>query len=53
VDYVVWTEQVKTFAERKNVKGARREILVIGLASERAREGLQATGWAVQEHSKP
>jgi hypothetical protein len=52
VDYVVWTEQVRTFAERKNLKGARREILVTGLASERTREGLQAAGWAVQEHSK-
>jgi hypothetical protein len=52
VDYVVWTEQVRTFAERKNLKGARRDILVTGVASERAREGLQATGWAVQEHSK-
>ena len=52
VDYVVWTEQVRTFAERKNLKGARRDILVTGLASERAREGLQAAGWAVQEHSK-
>jgi hypothetical protein len=52
VDYVVWTEQVKAFAERKDLKGARRDILVTGLASERAREGLQATGWTVQEHSK-
>ena len=52
VDYVVWTERVRTFAERKNLKGTRREILVTGLASERAREGLQAAGWAVQEHSK-
>jgi hypothetical protein len=52
VDYVVWTEQVRKFAERKDLKGARRDILVTGLASEQAREGLQATGWAVQEHSK-
>jgi hypothetical protein len=52
VDYVVWTEQVRMFAERKDLKGAQRDILVTGLASERAREGLQATGWAVQEHSK-
>jgi hypothetical protein len=52
VDYVVWTEPVKAFAERKNLKGAQRNILVTGVASARAREGLQATGWAVQEHSK-
>lgn len=52
VDYVVWTEAVSAFAERKDMKGAQRKILVTGLASARAREGLQATGWAVQEHSK-
>lgn len=52
VDYVVWTEPVRAFAERKNLKGSQRKILVTGLASARARESLQATGWAVQEHSK-
>jgi hypothetical protein len=52
VDYVVWTEPVKAFAERKNLKGTPRDILVTGLASTRAREGLRETGWAVQEHSK-
>jgi hypothetical protein len=52
VDYVVWTEPVKAFAERNNLKGVRRKILVTGLASARAHEGLQATGWAVQELSK-
>jgi hypothetical protein len=51
VDYVVWTEPVKAFAERKNLKGPRRDILVTGLASARAREGLQATGWSVHDHS--
>jgi hypothetical protein len=54
VDYVAWTEAVKAFAERNNLKSARaqRQVLVTGLASTRAREGLQATGWAVQEHTK-
>ena len=52
VDYVVWTEPVKAFAERKDMKGAKRKVLVTGIASARAREGLQATGWSVQEHSK-
>lgn len=51
VDYVPWTDTVKEFAER-NANGARREILVTGLASARAREGLRATGWALQEYSK-
>ena len=52
VDYVVWTEPVKAFAERKSLNGTRRDILVTGLASARTREGLQATGWTVQEYSK-
>jgi hypothetical protein len=52
VDYVVWTEPVRAFAERKNLTDPKRDILVTGLASAGAREGLRATGWAVQEHSK-
>jgi hypothetical protein len=52
VDYVVWTEPVRAFAERKNLMGAQRNILVTGLASSRAHEGLQAAGWVVEEHSK-
>ncbi len=52
VDYVVWTEPVKAFAQRKTVKGSGRDILVPGIASARASEGLRATGWAVEEHSK-
>jgi hypothetical protein len=52
VDYVVWTEPVRAFAERKDLKGTRRDILVTGLASERAREGLQAAGWAVRDYNK-
>jgi hypothetical protein len=52
VDYVAWTEPVRAFAERKNLSGTQRDILVTGLASARAREGLQATGWAVKDRSK-
>lgn len=52
VDYVVWTAPVKAFAARKNSTGVQRKILVTGLASARAREGLQATGWSIAEHSK-
>ena len=52
VDYVVWTEPVRAFAERTDLKGANRNILITGVASAPAREGLHATGWAVQEHNK-
>ena len=51
VDYVVWTDRVKAFAEQ-NAKGPPRRIVVTGVASARAREGLKATGWALEEHSK-
>jgi len=51
VDYVVWTEAVRRFAERKDLHGKGREIFVTGSASERAREGLAATAWTVHEHS--
>ena len=52
VDYVVWTEPVKAFAQKKYLKKGERKILVTGLASERSREGLQATGWTLQDHSQ-
>jgi len=50
VDYIVWTEPVRAFAEREDLKSPGRNVLVTGIASARAREGLQATGWAFQEH---
>jgi hypothetical protein len=50
VDYVVWTEPVKAFAERKNLHGAHGDILVTGLASARARDGMQAARWTVKEN---
>jgi hypothetical protein len=52
VDYVVWTEPVKAFAARHDAKGTGRNILVTGIASEKSREGLRATGWTVEEHRK-
>ncbi len=52
VDYVAWTEPVKGFAQRKNLKAVKRTVLVTGISSARAREGLRAAGWTVQEHSK-
>lgn len=52
VDYVAWTEPVQAIAERQDLVGAKRTVVVTGIASASAREGLRATGWAVQEHSK-
>ena len=50
VDYIVWTEPVRAFAERKESRGKSRTILVTGIASARAVEGLRATRWNVDEH---
>jgi hypothetical protein len=52
VDYIVWTEPVKQFAQRASTPRLRREILVSGSASPSAREGLTATGWTLKEHSE-
>ena len=52
VDYIVWTEPVKKFAQRAPTPGVRREILVSGSASQSARDGLAATGWMLKDHSE-
>lgn len=52
VDYVVWTQPVKSFAEQRNATGARRSIVATGVASPTARDGLRATGWTIEERSK-
>jgi hypothetical protein len=53
VDYVAWTEQVRSFVERGDVDSKRREVLVGGIVSPRAQDGLLAAGWSVLEHRKP
>jgi hypothetical protein len=52
IDYLVWTEPVRTFAERTKGVSAQRSILITGLASERTRQGTQAAGWAIRERAK-
>jgi hypothetical protein len=52
VDYIVWTEPVKAFAEARNLKGIQRIVLATGTASPAARQGLTATGWALREQSR-
>lgn len=49
LDYVAWTERVARFAEREDLAAPRREILLTGRASERARRQLAARGWTVRE----
>lgn len=49
LDYVCWTEQVKDFAVREDLKAKDRVILLTGKASPRAREGFASAGWKLQE----
>lgn len=51
VDYVVWTEPVRGFIERRLFTARRREVLVTGIASPLTRDGLRAAGWGLREHS--
>ena len=56
VDYVVWTQPVRAFAERTERAGRQageRHVLVTGIASARARDGLGSAGWRVTERSAP
>jgi len=50
VDYIVWTESVRTFAA-KEPRRADRTIVATGIASPVARDGLKAAGWTLQERS--
>mgnify|MGYP003515764791 CR=1 FL=1 len=49
VDYLSWTEGVKTFAERKDLGAGARLVWLSGRASPKAAQGLKAHGWSLRE----
>ena len=49
VDYVAWTQVVNDFAGRPDLKGASRQLLIAGTATERAKRELAARGWTVSD----
>jgi hypothetical protein len=49
VDYVSWTERIGSFAERPDLKGARRTIWLTGRMSGAAHRGFTRLGWTLQE----
>ena len=51
VDYVSWTERVARFANRDDLKAAKRSILLTGKMSPRARQEFEALGWKVEEEA--
>ena len=49
VDYVSWTERIGSFAERSDLKSARRTIWLTGRISGAAHRGFTRLGWTVHE----
>jgi hypothetical protein len=53
VDYVYWDKTSAEFVQRQELKGKRRTLLVAGAASERAKQELAKSGWALRPGSRP
>lgn len=52
-DALAWTEPFATFVRREDLAAPQRGIWISGRASSRARNELEALGWAVHEGVKP
>jgi len=48
VDYVYWDKTAAEFAQRKELKGKRRVLLITGTASERAKQEFARVGWTLR-----
>jgi hypothetical protein len=53
VDYLSWTERIGRFAQRPDLKAAKRSIWLTGKISEVAERGFIGLGWHVYEASSP
>jgi hypothetical protein len=49
VDYVSWTDEIQSFAQREELKASERVILLSGKVSPAAKQGFTALGWQLQE----
>lgn len=49
VDYVSWTERIGRFAERSDLKAAKRSVWLTGKVSPLAERGFQGLGWILYE----
>ena len=49
VDYVSWTERIGHFAERPDLKAAKRSVWLTGKVSPLAERGFQGLGWTLFE----
>jgi hypothetical protein len=50
LDYVAWVQPAEDFAQRSDLKGSERWLLLAGTASPRATKELAARGWRVNEN---
>jgi hypothetical protein len=53
VDYLAWTERVSDFAERSDLKAARRGLWLTGRISAPAQLGFSALGWTFHDVTLP
>jgi hypothetical protein len=53
VDYLSWTERVGRFAERSDLRAARRGLWLTGRISAPAQHGFASLGWTFHEVAPP
>jgi len=53
IDYAYWDKAAAEFAQRKELKGKRRVLLVSGAASERAKMEFAKVGWTIHTGLRP
>jgi hypothetical protein len=53
IDYAWWDKAASDFAQRKELKGKRRVLLVAGIASERAMQEFAKVGWRLRTGLRP
>jgi hypothetical protein len=53
IDYAYWDKAAAEFAQRKELKGKRRVLLVAGIASDRAKQEFAQKGWTLRTGLRP
>ena len=53
IDYAYWDKAAAEFAQRKELKAKRRVLLVTGIASNRAKQEFEKSGWVLRSGLRP
>jgi len=53
IDYAYWDKAAAEFAQRKELKGKRRILLIAGIASDRAKQEFGKAGWMLRSGLRP